>query len=375
MSKTAAFVYDDSLSSHVLRSDHPLRATRLRYTFELLEACGAFVLEGSTLVKPRAATEKEILRVHADEYVDAVKSFSRGELSYDPVKFNFSASGDNPIFEGMYEAAIFSTGASLIAAQLVADHQAEVAFNISGGLHHAASTHASGFCVFNDPAVAIKYLLDRGMRVVYVDIDAHHGDGVQDIFYNTDRVMTISLHESGTFLFPGSGNVEEMGEGDARGFSVNLPLYPYTEDETYLWAFQQVVPSLVKAFKPDVLVTQLGIDSYHRDPLTHLMLSSWGYTKVVQELAQLSLPWLALGGGGYDLSAVARCWSLAYGIMLEQEWPDQIPQTYRDKYGLSVLRDSEAPVVDSATRARAKQFAELSVQKIKQMIFPIHNLG
>ena len=298
MSPRAAFVYNDALSRHVLREDHPLRATRLCHTYDLLDRYGAFNLEGSTLLEPRPDTEAELLTFQTTEYVEAVKSLSRGEEAYSPSKYNFSAAGDNPIFKGMYEASILSTGASLVAAEWVADRQVDVAFNVSGGLHHAAAGHASGFCVFNDPAIAIHHLLAQGLRVAYADVDAHHGDGVQDAFYGTSRVLTISLHESGRFLFPGTGFVEDMGVGEGEGFSVNLPLYPYTGDVTYLWAFQEVVPPLIKAFKPDVLATQLGIDSYHNDPLTHLSLTSQGYLSVVKEFASIGLPWLTLGGGG-----------------------------------------------------------------------------
>ena len=375
MSRKAAFVYHDALSLHVLRSDHPLKAARLQYTYELLEAYHAFDSESSILVEPRPATEQEIQSLHDVEYVEAVKSFSRGERKYDPARFNFSIGGDNPIYDGMYEAAALSTGASVVVAELVDGGQAGVAFNISGGLHHAAARNASGFCVFNDPAIAINYLLSRGLRVVYVDIDAHHGDGVQNAFYDTDRVLTISIHESGMFLFPGTGAVQEMGTGPGTGFSVNLPLYLYTEDDTYLWAFREIVPPLVEAFKPDALVTQLGIDSYHNDPLTHLMLSSQGFSEAVNEFARMGLPWLAMGGGGYDLGAVARCWTLAYGIMLESEWPDEIPPQYQEKYGLKQLRDTEVPAVPDNVRQEARSFAEKSVEMVKQLIFPIHKAG
>ena len=376
MSRVSGFIYDDVLSRHVLRDDHPLKATRLQCTYELLDAYRAFDGEGSLLVGPRPATEQEIGSVHEAEYVEAVKSFSRGERKYGLTRFNFGEGGDNPVFNGMYEAAALSTGASVVGAELVAGGTVSAAFNISGGLHHAAAKNASGFCVFNDPAIAINYLLGRGLKVVYVDIDAHHGDGVQDTFYDTDRVLTISVHESGMFLFPGTGNVEEMGVGPGRGFSVNLPLYPYTDDDTYLWAFREVVPPLVAAFRPDVLVTQLGIDSYHSDPLTHLLLSSRGFGEAVEEFARMGLPWLALGGGGYDLGAVARCWTLAYGIMVEREWPDEIPQQYQEKYGLKLLRDSEAAVVVPGNASqKARGFAEQSVETVKRLIFPIHKIS
>ena len=376
MSRKAAFVYHDSMSRHVLRADHPLRAVRLKYTYELLDAYRAFEDDNSTLVEPRPATEEEITSVHDTEYVEAVKSFSRGERKYDPSRFSFGAGGDNPIYEGMYEAALLSTGASIVAAELMDGNRVNVAFNISGGLHHAAARNASGFCVFNDPAVAIQQLLSKGLRVGYVDIDAHHGDGVQNAFYNDDRVLTISLHESGLFLFPGTGFVEEVGAGPGTGFSVNVPLYPYTDDDTYLWAFREIVPPLLTAFKPDVLVTQLGIDSYHSDPLAHLQISSRGFGEAVREFARMGLPWLATGGGGYDLSAVARCWTLAYGIMLERDWPDEIPTEYREKYGWERLLDSEVPtVVPENVRQEARSFAEKSVESVKQLVFPTHKAG
>ena len=375
MSRRAAFVYHNNLSRHMLRADHPLKAVRLRYTYELLEAYHAFDDEGSDLVEPRPATEEEILSLHDIEYVEAVRSFSRNEKRYDLARFNFGSMGDNPVYEGMYEAAALSTGASIVGAELVDSKQVNVAFNISGGLHHAAVGKASGFCVFNDPAIAINCLLSRGNRGVYVDIDAHHGDGVQDAFYDTDRVLTISLHESGRFLFPSTGSVQEMGVGAGAGFSVNLPLYPSTGDDTYLWAFREIVPPLVEEFKPDVLVTQLGIDSHYNDPLAHLLLSSQGFGEAVREFAQMGLPWLAMGGGGYDPGAVARCWTLAYGIMLGREWTDEIPAQYQEKHGLDRLRDREVPVVPDNVRQEARSFAEKSVEMVKKLIFPIHKLG
>ncbi|MEK7814842.1 MAG: acetoin utilization protein AcuC [Chloroflexota bacterium] len=370
----AAFVYEDALSRHALRPDHPMRPVRLRHTYELLQAYGAFDGHTSLLVSPRPAAEEELRWLHAPDYISAVRSFSLELSGYNPQRFHFDPGGDNPIYRGMYDAAALSTGASLVAAELVADRQVDVAFNISGGLHHAAPDHASGFCVFNDPAIAIKYLLSRGLRVAYVDIDAHHGDGVQQAFYDDNRVLTISLHESGQYLFPGTGFVSEVGIGPGVGYSVNLPLYPYTGDEIYLWAFQEVVPPLVRAFAPDVLVTQLGIDSYHSDPLTHLQLTTRGYVAAVQEFARLGVPWLALGGGGYDLTAVARCWAMAYGVMLGVEWPDQIPATWAQPNGVQRLRDTLEPQIPPQVRQDARRFAEESVAAIKGELFTRHHL-
>src|SRR3990172_3929661 len=187
-----AFVYSDQLSRHVLREDHPLQARRLRLTYELLESYGAFQHPDALLVAPSPATEAELLLIHAPEYIEAVEGISRGESHFDPARYNLSAYGDNPPYPGMYEASALSTGASLVAADLLLEGRARVAFSISGGLHHAAWDHASGFCIFNDPAVAIAHLVGRGLRVAYVDIDAHHGDGVQNAFYDTDRADHLS---------------------------------------------------------------------------------------------------------------------------------------------------------------------------------------
>ena len=374
----AAFVYEDALSQHVLRSDHPMRPIRLRHTYELLSAYGAFDGDASLLIDPRAATEAELEWVHTRDYVAAVRSLSAGlapAQALQPERFGFSEQGDNPVYPGMYDAALLSSGATLVAAELVAEKRVDAAISISGGLHHAAPTHASGFCIFNDPAIAIRYFLDRGLRVAYVDVDAHHGDGVQDVFYPDDRVLTISIHESGQYLFPGTGFVSEAGVGDGVGYSVNVPLFPYTEDELYLWAFREVVPPLIRAFAPDVLVTQLGIDSYHSDPITHLQLTSRGYVEVIREFAKLGLPWLALGGGGYDVGAVARCWSLAYGVMLGVEWPDRIPEAVSGQYPSTNLRDTVAMDVPDNMRQQARQYLEDGVANLRREVMSKHGLG
>ena len=371
----AAFVYDDDLSRHVLRQDHPMRPARLRHTHALLQAYGAFDGGSSQLLSPRPATLEELGLLHTSEYIGAVRDLSSGLGVPDAQRFGFSALGDNPVYPGMYEAALLSTGATMMAAELVASHRVDVAFNISGGLHHAAPTHASGFCIFNDPALAIKFLVNQGLRVAYVDIDAHHGDGVQNAFFDDERVLTISIHESGRYLFPGTGFVAESGAAPAVGYSVNLPLYPYTGDEVYLQTFQEVVPPLLEAFAPDVLVTQLGIDSYHTDPLTHLQITSRGFVEAVQFFSKLGLPWLALGGGGYDLGAVARCWSLAYGVMVDVEWPDAIPADLTQVLGATQLRDTVKPEIPEKVRQEARQAAEDSVAEIKKEVFPHLGVG
>jgi acetoin utilization protein AcuC len=370
--RRAAFVYDESQSKHVLREDHVFRPNRLQLTYELLRAYGAF--NDTAPAHPKTAGDSEILSFHTPDYVAAVKDLSSGVERSDAVSFNFSEHGDNPPYEGMYEVSALAVGASVTAARLVADGDADVAFNISGGLHHAAPGYASGFCVFNDAVIAIMSLLKRGLRVAYIDIDAHHSDGVQDAFYRSDQVMTISLHEWGRFLFPGSGMVSEIGEGPGKGYSVNVPLLPNTDDIAYLEAFRQAVPPLVDKFKPDIMVTQLGCDTHYLDPLTHLMLTTDGYTAVLKEISNLSPKWVAIGGGGYEMGVVPRMWALAYGVMAEREWPDDIPAAFGERYGLHQLRDKSMPAIGSALRQQARRFAEEVVAEIKRTIFPIHGL-
>jgi acetoin utilization protein AcuC len=219
-------------------------------------------------------------------------------------------------------------------------------------------------------------MVARGFKVAYVDIDVHHGDGVQYAFYDTDAVLTVSLHESGRFLFPGTGFVEEIGTGRGRGYSVNVPLAPLTDDEIYGWAFHEVVPPLLTAFSPDILVTQLGIDTYYSDPLAHLGLTSRGYEAVLRIFAEQSdsIPWLALGGGGYDLSAVARCWTLAYGVMTGRDWPDTIPAEQQEQLGATHLRDRQTLSPQGETLELARRFARDSVRQVQELIFPYHNL-
>lgn len=374
MAKRAAFVYDDALAEHRLSEEHPMKPVRLRYTYELLREYGALDGAGVELVKPREATEEEILSYHTTDYVNAVQMFSNGDYSVSLAKFNFGP-GDNPVYDGMYDAARLSSGASMKGVELLASEETDSVFSISGGLHHAMPEYASGFCVFNDAVLAIKGLLSHGMRIAYVDIDCHHGDGVQYAFYDTDDVLTISLHEAGAFLFPGTGSVHEIGRGKGKGYSVNLPLYPYTRDDVYLWAFLEIVPPLIRAFQPDVLVTQQGVDSHYLDPITHLALTTQGFGQVVSEFKTLAPKWLALGGGGYNLQAVARSWALAFAVMSDQSLHEELPMSYSKKYGIENLYDTQTVSFEPLVNQSAKQFAEASVRAVKDAIFPAHNLG
>jgi acetoin utilization protein AcuC len=339
---TAGFVWDPRLASHVYRPDHPLKPWRLQGVHDTLERLGAFALPNARLLAPRLATRGELERIHDPAYVDAIEQASADpELDYSA--WGLSPWGDTPPFAGMHEASLLTTGASLSAMEEVLAGRARVAFNGAGGLHHAMRRSASGFCIYNDPAVVCGLLADRGMKVAYVDIDAHHGDGVQAAFYDTDQVLTISLHEFGMIprlgrpFFPGTGTADERGTGKGAGYSVNVALPPYTDDLAYMRAFDAVVPPLLERFRPDVLVTQQGIDSHFTDPLTDLQLSTHAREHVVGWFASTPYPWIAMGGGGYDLDAVRRTWSMEYLIMLDAPVPE-------------ALHDDDPPVLGGRAR-------------------------
>jgi acetoin utilization protein AcuC len=262
----------------------------------------------------------------------------------------------------MFESEILKAGSTLEGARLLARGECDVAFSYGGGLHHASPAEASGFCVFNDAAIALRWLAQEGLRAAYIDVDVHHGDGVQWAFYESPDILTISLHQDGRTLFPGTGAVDECGRGPGEGFCINLPLPPGTDDELYLWAFGQVVPEAVRRFAPDIVVTQLGVDTHAHDPLAELCLTTRGQTAIVERLERLARRWLALGGGGYDLSVVPRSWALAVGVMARLDLPDALPAAYREKYGGDRLRDPEAARGPEEQRARLREKVERTVR-------------
>ncbi|HWN92250.1 MAG TPA: acetoin utilization protein AcuC, partial [Verrucomicrobiae bacterium] len=315
-----ALVYSEEWRRFDYGPEHPLRMERLGLTWRLMEAYGLTAGPKLKVLTPELASVEAITRFHTPEYVEILRAVSSGDWVAHAARYGLGA-GDNPIFPGLWEAAQLTAGGSLLAAQLVLDGEATRAFHFAGGLHHAMPNRASGFCYVNDTVLAIQALRRKNWKIAYVDIDAHHGDGVQFAFYDDPRVLTISSHERGDRLFPGTGFVEEMGEGAGLGYSVNLPLQPYTDDAVYEPAFEAVVPPLLRAFEPDVVVLQLGIDSHRTDPLTHLAWTVQGFTKIVTRLLELSPRVVALGGGGYDLPNVARAWTAAWAAMNGVELP------------------------------------------------------
>jgi acetoin utilization protein AcuC len=326
-----AFVYSDEFARYDYGSGHPLKPFRLKLTYELIKACHLLAPSDPRLVEPPPASDNDLLTFHTREYIDILRKANSGKPLAGADVFGLGP-GDNPVFKGMFDWSRFIAGASLKAADLVDSNEAMIAFNIAGGLHHAHASQASGFCYVNDPVLAIKSLVNRGRKVTYIDIDAHHGDGVQEAFYSTDRVLTISLHETGQVLFPGSGFEHEIGAGAGKGYNVNIPLPPETDDELFVHAFTEIVPLLVDGFKPDIVVSQLGVDTFRSDPLAHLNVTTNGFCHVVSMIKSLATKWVALGGGGYDIANVARAWTLAWAIMNNIDAPAEIPETFLQQH-------------------------------------------
>jgi acetoin utilization protein AcuC len=326
MGTPAAVVWDPALLAYDLGGDHPFNPLRLELTIALATQLG--VLNDVELLRPEPADEAELERVHEVSYVSAVRQAPM--VGWDVG--HGLGTPDNPVFAQMHEATSLVVGASLLAASKIASGSANRAVNISGGLHHAMRDHASGFCVYNDCAVAISWLLDNGVdRVAYIDVDVHHGDGVQAAFYNDPRVLTISMHQSPLTLWPGTGKVTELGGPGAEGTSVNIPLPPHTRDPAWLRAFHAVVPSLLKEFRPDVLITQCGVDTHEEDPLADLWLSVDGHREIYRVLRSLAEKhaggkWLALGGGGYQLlRVVPRSWTHLIATVLDRDVDPETP--------------------------------------------------
>jgi acetoin utilization protein AcuC len=359
---------------------HPLRPARVILTHRLIQEYGIPQLAAVETTTARSATDDELLLVHTPRYLEVVRAAGTGEAG-EWSRFGFGP-GDNPVFPHMHEAAARVAGASLVAAEAVLGGRADHAFNPSGGLHHAMPERASGFCVYDDPAVAIAWMLEHGAsRIAYVDVDVHHGDGPQAIFYDDPRVLTISIHQDGRTLFPGTGFVQEHGAGDAAGTKVNVPVPPQTGDGAWLAALEAIVPPLVTSWKPDVLVTQLGCDTHTTDPLAWVDLTTEAYRRAASLLHRLAHEaaggrWVATGGGGYQWARVVpRAWTIAFAEMAGTVIPDQLPASWlelvRSEYHMSVPEFlSEEPLPN---RGRDEAVDEV-VRKVKREIFPFHGL-
>jgi len=375
-------VWHDSLTGYDFGAGHPMNPVRLELTMRLARALDVLDGPGIRIVGPAMADDALLTTVHTPGLVKAVH-----KAGYDPLRG--IGTDDNPCFEGMHEASASVVGGSVDAALAVWNNRTTHAVNIAGGLHHAMPDRSSGFCVYNDVAVAIQALLDAGARrVAYVDVDVHHGDGVQAIFYDDPRVLTISLHESPGTLFPGTGYPHETGGPNAEGSAVNVALPPGTADSGWLRAFHAVVPPLLRAWRPQVLVTQHGCDSHVQDPLAHLALTVDGQRASYTALHALAHEvcdgrWVATGGGGYALvDVVPRAWTHllaeAAGAPIPPE--TEVPESWREHIRIVFGRQAPARMTDGQTATYADWETgydpadplDRAVIATRKAVFPLH---
>lgn len=343
MKNNTLFIYSDEMLAYKFNQEHPFNQERVHMTYELLKQSQA--IEPTQIRSPRMATEEELALIHDEDFIQAVKLAGASNLPPSNAENFGLGTEDTPIFKNMHEASSLLVGGTLLAAEHVMEGRVEHALNLGGGLHHGFRGKASGFCVYNDISVAIKWLREKyDARVLYIDTDAHHGDGVQWAFYDDPNVCTISIHETGRYLFPGTGNYTERGQGAGYGYSFNVPIDAFTEDESWLSIYETLVHKVADYFKPDVLLTQNGVDAHYYDPLTHLSLTMKSFNeipKLAHEVAHQYCDgrWIAVGGGGYDIwRVVPRAWGKVWLEMNDQIETGPLPKSWIQQW------ESKSPV-------------------------------
>jgi acetoin utilization protein AcuC len=384
VSGRAVLVHDPALEAYGFGGDHPFNPLRIRLTLELCEALG--LLQGYPFIVSEPASEEDLTTVHSLTYVRLVQEAGRGVGELWNLMHYGLGTGDNPIFPDMHEACALVVGAVLRASRMVMSGETDHALCVSGGLHHAMRSRASGFCVYNDAGVAISRLKEEhpGVRIAYLDTDAHHGDGVQWMFYDDPEVLTVSMHESGRYLFPGTGGVEERGSNGGVGYSVNVPLEPYTDDSSWISCFEAVVPEVLRAFEPDLILSQNGCDGHALDPLTHLSATTRLYEHIplrVHDLAHELCEgrWVATGGGGYDIwRVVPRAWTALWATVSHQELPEIVPDDWLASRGAQspvalprLMRDDPAdyPVAERAAEIAYRN--SRTTERVLENVMPL----
>ena len=374
---SATLLYSDAYLDYDFGPEHPFSPVRQRMLLDLLDGLGHPV----DAVEPPAARREDVLSVHADALVRQVEACSEGQAGSRAKRFGLGTQ-DVPAFSNMDAAARALCGGTLHGARLIADGTTNRALQLGGGLHHAQRKLASGFCVYNDLSIAIQHLRDEGHRVAYLDIDVHHGDGVQFLHYEDPDVLTLSLHESGRYLFPGTGGVQETGDGAGEGASVNVPLEPFTETDSYLDAFERVVPYSLQRFNPDVLVVQCGADAHFSDPLADLLLTTQAYETLFRRILELADEHtdgrlLLTLGGGYRPDATVRIWAMlsliARGIDLPERLPTDWVERWEDTIGESLtptLHDPEKDF-DVPRRPTVEQQNERVSKRVLELLAPL----
>ncbi|KTW31928.1 histone deacetylase HOS2 [Pneumocystis jirovecii RU7] len=329
--KVISYHHEEEVGNFHFGEGHPMKPHRLTLTNHLILGYGLH--KYMDIYRPRRATDEELEQFHSSEYIDFLKRVTpENASSFSDVSMKFNMGQDCPIFDGVYDFCSIYAGASLDAARKLSQNQTDIAINWSGGLHHAKKFEASGFCYVNDIVLAILSLLRYHPRVLYIDIDIHHGDGVQEAFYLTDRVMTVSFHKYNANVvspdksfFPGTGYYNEIGSGKGKYHSLNIPLKDGIDDQSYIMLFRAILEPVINSYRPTAVVLQCGADSLGCDRLGQFNLSIKGHGECVKFIKSFGLPLLVLGGGGYTVRNVARCWAYETGICLDAELPDTLP--------------------------------------------------
>ena len=373
----AVFIHSPELEEYGYPADCPFITKRAALTHKALLSMGLLAGPDRAERAPRPAPREVIEKFHTPRYLDVLKRADEGHHDIDSLHMGLGTP-DCPVFKGLYGYAVLACGATLTGAELILAGETHVAFNPSGGYHHAFPEQAAGFCYINDVAVACIVLAEHGRRVLFLDVDVHHGDGVQAAFYGRSDVMTISLHENGRYLFPGTGFEDDIGAGEGRGYSVNVPLPPGTYDAAYLRAFRSVALPLIGAFDPDVIVLELGMDTLAGDPLAHLSLTNNVHVEVIRRVLGFGKPVLATGGGGYHVDNTVRSWALAWTTLCGEETGDDahlglggVMLETADWQG--GLRD-RVLVPDEDQKRLVDPMIDATIAAVKANVFPIHGL-
>ena len=375
--KNAVFIYSSEFEKYSYPPEHPfntIRATRVR---EIVSSMGMLSGSGKSEVSPKPTGRIVLKKFHTARYLHALKNAAAGHLDVEALQMGIG-SQDCPVFKGLYEYSALAAGGTLTAAKMILSGQADIAFNPSGGYHHAGPELAAGFCYINDVALACIVLAEQKKRVLYLDVDVHHGDGVANKFYGRSDVMTISLHQNPKTLFPGTGFENEIGTGEGKGYCVNVTLPVGTYDQAYLEAFETIVLPLTRAYKPDVIVFELGADALAGDPLANLHLTNNVYADIIHHLMRFNKPIVATGGGGYNIENTVRAWALAWSIFCGADRGEDMSHAMGGVFLESTewqagLRDRALAVTEQQRNA-VQPAIEKVIQKIKKSIFPIHGL-
>ena len=373
----SAFIYSKEFLKFKPPKGYPWSVKRTETTYQLCRKLKLLNPEWISVHSPAPAKESEILAFHEKKYVNLLKNANKGVAREAWLKYGVGTL-ECPVYKGVYDYSRLGTGATLLGAKLIRDGVADIVFNPTGGFHHAGKDFAAGFCYINDIVLAAKQWLNKKKRVLYVEIDAHHGDQVQEAFYNSSRVMTVSFHESGKTLFPfNTGFETEIGKGRGRGYSVNVPLPEGTGDEEFIWAFQRVFPPLARAFKPDVVIASLGADGLFSDPLSNLRLTNMGLTQAVQMIKDNSPKLLALGCGGYSHENAVRAWTLEWAVLNNLGCNEEDLLSFGGTFwgdGICSLQDTPSFIPDEVREKNGKEIRRV-VKSVRKLVFPIHKIG